>query len=191
MTTAHGSHTRLIVILLVALTLLLALVVATGGGSSGSSNPPATIAPIVTSPPLQISAQQVRGRVTVRVKRVGPQTWRFVYQVRNTGPIPIAGFQINSGASNLFHVREPSGWKAYGAGVCRGNYPGILMYWSTGASGLNTIPSNTTRRFSFSVRTTGTKVARYSLSWRSAQPKFGAVREPAPSSLPSSTPCRT
>jgi hypothetical protein len=191
MTTPQASRTRLIVIILVALALLLAFVVATGSGTSGSSNPPPTVAPIVTSPPFQISAQQVRGKVTVRTMRAAAQSWRFTYYVRNTGPIPIAGFQINSNAADLFRVRQPRGWTAYGAGVCHGNYPGILIYWSTSASGLHTVPSNATRRFSFFVRTRGTKAVRYSLSWRSARPEFGKIVDPAPSSLPATARCNS
>lgn len=193
MATARGSRTRLIVILLIALALLLAVAVSIGGGSSSTSPGTAiqTGGPIVTAPVVQISTQHVGGHVSVQVKHLGIQSWRFVYAVRNTGPIPIAGFQIDSGRSHLFNLRQPAGWAAYGAGVCGGRHPGILVYWSTTASGLHTIPSNATRHFSFLVRTARTRKARYSVSWRSAQPDFGQIRIPAPSSLPPGVPCHT
>ncbi|MGI8825707.1 MAG: hypothetical protein ACR2JC_08685 [Chloroflexota bacterium] len=180
MTQQRTSNRRLIAVGLAAAAILIALVLATGGGFSGSNSPQTS----PTSPPAPTSArtaQDVSGVVSVQVRHVTQHGYSFVYIVDNRGRVPIAGFQINGGRANLFHVRGPRAWNAFGAGVCGGRYPNVLVYWSTGSSPL--MPGHSAK-FSFLVNTGGVSPLLYSLS-QGQSVLFGHARGPRPSSLPS------
>ncbi|GAC1511255.1 MAG: hypothetical protein NVS2B16_12430 [Chloroflexota bacterium] len=127
----------------------------------------------------------MRATVSVAVQRGRAHTYTFVYLVRNQGHLPIGGFQINGQAANLFHIHGPAGWNAFGAGVCKGNYPGVLIYWSTGVGG---IPSKQSQRFTFSVNTGGVMSRQYSLS-QGQSVLFAHALGPQPSTLPASGAC--
>jgi hypothetical protein len=129
--------------------------------------------------------------VTVKVDHVSRTTWQFIYSVKNTGTVPIAGFELTDPLANLYHVRGRTGWAYYGGGVCGGNHPGVLIYWSTGANSGYELPPSRTMHFRFAVNTTGTAVLHYSLSWGSAAPQFGTILGPAASSMPTTGPCST
>ena len=185
---------RTVAIALVAGAILVALVIASGGGLSTSSSPtpapapPATPVPAVsTAPPAPGGG--LRGTVTVKVDHVSRTTWQFIYGVKNTGTVPIAGFELTDPLANLYHVGGRTDWAYYGGGVCGGNHPGVLIYWSTGGNSGYELPPNRTTHFRFTVNTTGTAVLHYSLSWGSAAPQFGTILGPAASSMPTTGPC--
>lgn len=179
----RGTNGRTIAVIVIACVLLLALVFATSGGLSSSSTPSAqpTSAPAVTVP--------IKGSVSVRRRHLSGHTWEFSYTVHDTGTSPIAGFQINGQPANLFAVRAKPGWPVFGSGICHGKYPGVLVYWSTGA-GPGPIQPGKTGRFSFKVNTSGSLPLRYSLSFGANPPLFGTTEGPAPSSRRASGPCR-
>ena len=180
-------NTRLIAIALLAGAILLALVLATGGLQNSGSSAPALVP--TSAQPTPVFSGEVHGIVTVRSEHLAGQTWRFVYTVRNTGTVPVGGFELSSPPANLFHLTGRSGWSYYGSGVCGGQHPGLLVYWSTGASGRAALAPRQTARFGFSVNTSGVTQAGYALSWGAAHPLFGRINGPAPSSLPTSGPC--
>jgi hypothetical protein len=189
----NQNVTRLVAVALVAGAILVALVIATGGGSagpSGSSAPPAapTAAP---APPTQPAvAGAVKGTVRVQARHLHGSTWQFVYTVRNTGKVPIAGFQLNAARSNLFTIRGLTDWTFFGGGVCGGPQPTVLIYWSTGAVVGSTIAPNGSGQFSFQVNTSGPAPVGFSLSYQTATPFFGTVQGPRPSTLKASGPCK-
>lgn len=185
----RSTNPRLVAIALLAGLILLALVVATGGGfpGQGTSGPPPP--PVAQEPPTVPAGGQMHGAVTISLHHLGGHTWRFLYVVRNTGSVPIAGFQINAPRSNLFHITGMSGWSYYGSGVCGGNYQGVLIYWSTGPVGPTPIAPKGNAHFGFDVNTTGNVSAEYSLSWTNFA-TFGTTRAPAASSLPPSGSCK-
>jgi hypothetical protein len=117
-------------------------------------------------------------------------TWRFVYVVRNIGSVPIAGLQLNGPAANLFHIANPPGWTYYGSGTCSHSAPGVLIYWSTGATAKTMIAPHKSARFSFDANTAGPTTELYSLSFGSAHPLFGHLQAPAASRLPAPQTCR-
>jgi len=186
----RSGNPRLIAIALLAGLILLALVIATGGGfsSPASSPPPPPAAPVAQAPTVPAGGH-MRGTVTLSVHHLNGRTWRFQYTVRNTGTVPIAGFEINAPRSNLFHITGEGGWGYYGEGVCAGHYPGVLIYWSTGVTGPSLIEPKGTGHFGFDVNMTGSASASYSLSWTSFA-IFGTTPAPTGSSLAASAPCR-
>lgn len=181
-------NTRLIAIVLLAGAVLVAVVIATGGTNSTSSpgptSGPATPVAQSTGPVLQI-----QGAVTVSVRHLAGHTWEFWYRVRNTGRVPLAGFEISSATANLFHIRGRSGWSYYGSGVCGGQHPGVLIYWSTSTASPRIVKPGHRAHFIFDVNTSGPTQVRYSLSWDSAAPQFGTVQGPAGSVLKASGKC--
>jgi hypothetical protein len=116
-------------------------------------------------------------------------TWQFRYVVRNTGTVPIAGFQLTSPRANLFHISGQSNWSYYGSGVCGQKHADILIYWSTATRSTRVIRPKHTAQFAFRVNTTGIRKMLYSLSWDAAAPQFGSIAGPAASSLQTSGPC--
>ena len=188
----NQNMTRLVAIALVAGAVLLALVIATGGASTGpssSSAPPVpTAAP--ASPTQAPATGPVKGTVQVQARHLRGSTWQFVYTVRNTGTVPIAGFQLNAPRSNLFNIRGKVDWTFFGGGVCGGPQPTVLIYWSTGAGPSKTIPPKGFGQFSFQVNTSGTGPVGYSLSYGTSTPLFGTVQGPRPSNLKAGGPCR-
>jgi hypothetical protein len=188
------STRRLIVVALVAAAILLALVIAMGGTTlpsptAGAITSPPTSAPSAapTGGPTQPSGA-VKGTVTVSVRHVSRHTWHFIYAVRNAGKVPIAGFELNAASSNLFHIKGPA-WNVFGSGVCKGNNPGLLVYWSTTSGATNHISPGHSARFSFDVNTSGPISMAYSLSYGTSAPQFGQTKGPAGSTLPASGPC--
>ena len=109
------TRRRAVVVVILAVLVLLGLALATGtnpfAGLSSPSQAPAPTAP----PPVPTEGNDVklRGRVTVRVKRLNPTTWLFAYTLRNAGTAPIAGFQLNGPTANLFHVRANPAWQFF------------------------------------------------------------------------------
>jgi hypothetical protein len=132
----------------------------------------------------------VQGQVSVSAKRLQATLWRFVYTVRDTGKTPIGGFQLNGPQANLFGVSGRPGWTTFGAGVCKGNYPNMLVYWSTGSNIRTEIKPGQTVTFRYEVNGTGTIKRLYSLSWDGATAHFGQIDGPAPSNLPAAGPCK-
>lgn len=188
------SARRLIVVALIAAALLLALVIAMGGTTlpsptSGAITTPPTSAPAPTSAPQTQPAGAVKGTVTATAQHLSGHTWRFRYVVHNTGKVPIAGFEINTATSNLFNIKGPA-WNVFGSGVCKGNNPGLLVYWSTNSGATDHIAPDGTASFSFEVNTTGPTSAGYSLSYGTAAPQFGQTKVPEGSSLPATGPCK-
>lgn len=179
----RGTNGRTIAVIVIACVLLLALVLATSGGLSSSSTPSSP----PTSPPA--ATVSVKGDVTARVKRISRHAWEYRYTVHDTGASPIAGFQINGQAANLYAVSASPRWPVFGSGICHGKYPGVLVYWSTGA-GAGPIQPGKTGHFSFRVDTSGSRALRYSLSFGANAPFFGTAEGPAPSSLPARGACR-
>lgn len=182
------STRRLIVVALIAAAILLALVVAMGGVTvtNPSSVPVITVLPspkgvAITATP----AGQVKGTVSVSARRIGAGTWRFRYTVKDTGRLPIAGFQINGPTANLYHIVNP-GWIYFGSGVCGQKHPGLLIYWSTNAAAIKPGKSVT---FGFDVKSRGSIRATYSISYGTSPPQFGAVRAPAASTIPAPGRC--
>lgn len=178
-----GANGRTIAIIAVACILLIALVLATSGGLSTSSPSPApTTAPATVAAPIT-------GVVSAQVRHLSGHTWEFRYTIRDTGTTPIAGFQINGQTANLFALAAKPAWPVFGAGICKGKYPGVLAYWSTG-NGAGPIQPGKSGHFSFRVNTSGTRSLRYSLSFGPSAPYFGSIEGPKPSSLRASGPCR-
>jgi hypothetical protein len=173
----------LIPVALVVLGLIAVALAARGSSSFSSGNgTPGTVPPT--------PAGQVHGKVTGAVKRLNGHTWEFRYVVHNTGKVPISGFQLNSGRSNLFRISAQPSWPYYGSGVCGTSSASFLIYWSTGTKSGMELGPNQTARFGFQVNTAGTKLALYALSWGSAAPQFAHIAAPAPSSLPANVACR-
>lgn len=179
----HGTNARTIAVIVIACLLLLALVLATSGGLSGSSTP--TSGP--ASPPTV--SIPIKGSVTTRVRRISRHVWEYRYTIHDTGTSPIGGFQINGQTANLYAVSASPRWPAFGSGICHGKYPGVLVYWSTGA-GAGPIQPGNSGHFSFKADTSGSRHLRYSLSFAANAPFFGTTEGPAPSSLRARGPCR-
>lgn len=180
----HGTNGRTIAVIVIACLLLVALVFATSGGHSNSSTvspPPTTSSPAI--------AASIKGSVAARVHRLSGHAWEFRYTIRDTGTSPIAGFQINGQTANLYAVTATPRWPVFGSGICHGKYPGVLVYWSTGA-GIGPIQPGKIGTFSFRVSTSGSRALRYSLSFGAAPPLFGMTEGPAPSSRPTHGSCR-
>lgn len=123
------------------------------------------------------------------VKHLSGHTYRFTYTVHDLGKTPIAGFQINGDKANLFHLVN-SGWGPFGSGVCNGNHPNLLVYWSTSATANNQIKPGGSRSFGFDVNTTGQIPGTYAISYGTAAAQFGSTQRPAASSLPTTGPCQ-
>ncbi len=184
------ANARWIIIPLLATATLVALFLATGGGGQGSSpSAPAPAPPTAVPTKTPAPAGQIRAAVTVKFRRLASHTWRFNYRIENIGTVPLAGFELSGPTANLFHISGRPGWAYYGSGVCGQKHPGVLIYWSTGATSGRTIPPRHIAHFRFTVNTTGTAPVRYSLSWGSASPLFGMIPGPAPSSMPTTGPC--
>lgn len=149
---------------------------------------PATTGPTAAPPTAAPASGSVKGSVSVTVRRLSGHTYQFRYTIRDTGSTPIAGFQINGPRANLFHLVGP-GWHAFGSGVCNGNNPNLLVYWSTNAAAGNQIPPGKSAHFGFEVNTTGQIGATYAISYGTAAAQFGHTQAPAASSLPASGPC--
>lgn len=178
-----ASSRRTVLAAVFAGVILIGLVLATGGGFSTSTSPQSPPPP---PPPKQSGTPTpMRGTVRLAVRHLTGHTYSFTYTVHNAGKLPVAGFQLNGQGANLFHVRGPSGWLAFGNGVCAGKYPGVLVYWSTGRGGIEPGKSG---RFSFMVNTGGETTLPYSLS-QGQSVLFGHTRGPQPSSLPASVRC--
>lgn len=122
------------------------------------------------------------------VQHLSGHTYKFQYTVHDTGSTPIAGFQINGPKANLFHLAGP-GWHPFGSGVCNGNNPNLLVYWSTTTGAANQISPGKTARFSFEVNTTGQIGATYAVSYSTSAAQFGHTQGPAGSTLPTTGPC--
>ena len=194
MTEPLQNKQRLIVVAVLAGAILLALVLASGGGTSlpgsGSSEPTAAVPTAVISTATAAPAENpVQGLVTVSYKHLKGHTWRFLYTVRNTGKTAIAGFQLNGPRANLFHIKG-SGWNYFGSGVCGGNNPGLLIYWSTNSAAPDVIRQGQSRQFGFDVNAGTPVTSVYSLSYGTARPQFGKVQAPSGSSLNASGSCR-
>jgi hypothetical protein len=186
------KNPRFILSGLLAIAVLVAVVLATGGGifGSGSSGPSTSSqgpGPTATAPS---SRDVVQGRVSVSVKHLQATLWLFAYTIADTGKTPIGGFQINGPRANVFGATGRPGWAVFGGGVCKGNYPNMLVYWSTGSNIATEIKPGQTVAFHYEVNTTGTIKRLYSLSWDGATAQFGQIDGPAPSSLPPSGPCK-
>lgn len=187
MTNAPSNVPRLIAIALIALALLAAMVWATGGGFE--AGPPPTPQPTALPTPT-VNPVRVVGSVSGAAYHLSGHTWRFTYTVRDTGRVPIAGFQLNGPAANLGKIQGKMGWLAFGSGVCKQNYPGILVYWSINSASPSVIRPGRTGTFSFVAATNGTAQDGFSLSWGNAGPLFGKVIGPAQSTLPAPAPCK-
>src|SRR5947209_2006085 len=103
---AGENRRRMVAVALLAGVLLIALVIATGGsvpfgGSSTSPPPPAPVIPApgaaATATPLPPRAG-VKGTLSLSVQHLSGSIRRFRYTIHSLGKVPIAGFQINSGA---------------------------------------------------------------------------------------------
>jgi hypothetical protein len=188
-----SNSRRLIAVAVIAGAVLLALVIATGGslsGPGGSGAAPPTIVPPAVAPtaiPLGAGGT-IKGAVTVSAHHLKRHTWRFIYTVRDTGKLPIGGFQLNAPTSNLFHIANYRGWNFYGSGICRGSPNGLLIYWSTSATGTVIKPKHTAH-LGFEVNTSGVGPGTYALSWGASAPQTGKTRVPIQSSLPTTGPC--
>ena len=174
---------RLVAMIGLALIVLVALIFAGGSFGSSSSDHGTQNAP----PPTP--TEHVQGTVIVRIRHLQGHTWAFRYVVRNTGTVPISGFQLNSPPVHLFHIAVQRSWTYYGSGVCGKGSPSFLIYWSTGTKSDAVIQPNHSAPFSFRANTSGTKKMLFSLSWGSAGPQFASVTGPAPSSLRAGAPC--
>jgi len=181
---------------LVPIILLAALVLATGGSglfaSGGSGSRPASTNSTVSTSSTSSSTfgGVVQGQISAKANHVRGRLWRFTYTVHDTGMTPIAGFQINGPVANVFDVNGLAGWDIFGAGVCHGRFPSMLVYWSTGSSSPRVIKPGATVVFSFDVNTTGQTDRLYSLSWGQARAQFGQITGPAPSGLPATGACK-
>jgi hypothetical protein len=178
--------------------LLIAIVIGMGTvtfgspGSVASVTVPPALAPTVTAQPAATAppaSGAVKGTVTVSVKHLKGHTYRFSYTVHDVGKTPIAGFQINGPQANLFHLVN-SGWGAFGSGVCGGNHPDLLVYWSTSDSANNLINPGKSRTFGFDVNTSGQIDGTYAVSYGTAAAQFGQTKRPTASSLPTTGPCQ-
>lgn len=195
-----GINVRLIAIAVLAVAILVALIVATGGGFPSQSGgnapapaPPATPPaprPAKATPPAAVPSGQIQGTVSEVTHRLGGHAWQFLYTVRNTGKVPIAGFQLNGLRVPLYHLTTRSGWGFFGTG-CGGNYPNVLIYWSTGSTSPSRIGRGQTAMFGFKAETASTTRLDYSLSFGQAHPAFGVTTGPAPSTLPAPGGCGT
>lgn len=181
-----NDNARLIVIALLALALLVLMLWATGGGFSAAPAPTPTPAAVTATAATAV----VQGAVSVRTRHLHGHTWQFSYLIRDTGTVPIAGFQLNGPTAYLFHLYQPHGWNVFGSGVCGHAVKGVLAYWSVNAASPDAIAPGRSTTFRFEANTSGASHDGYSLSWGSASPQFGQIPGPAASSLPRSVPCR-
>lgn len=171
--------------------LLIVLVLATGAGNLfGGSGSPSQSPNTNPAPTAPVTQGAVQGRVSVSAHHISGHLWQFTYTVDDTGKTPIGGFQINGPSANLFGVSGRSGWAVFGAGVCQGHFPSMLVYWSTGPGSPTEIKPNDTVTFAFKANTTGTSKRLYSLSWGQATAQFAQIEGPAPSNLPASGKCK-
>lgn len=189
-----NRNRRLLASLIIPAAILIGLLLATGqslfGGGSSQPPPPPTVHIPAAAPTATVATGAVQGVVTVDVRRLGGNTYRFMYTVHDIGTTPIAGFQVNGAAANLYAIAGPRGWTPFGSGVCGGRYPGVLIYWSTGSGSASVIRPRQTVRFAFSVNTAGASSHVYSLSFGQATPQFGMVQAPRPSTLPAPGSCQ-
>jgi hypothetical protein len=182
---------RLIAAIVIAAALLVAIIIGMGTVTFSS---PGNVASVTVPPAAPTAAATaavsgtVRGEVSAAVTHLSGHTYRFVYTVRDVGTTPIAGFQLNGPKASLFKVTG-NGWHAFGSGICNGNNPDLLVYWSTRTGASNQIKPGQSRRFSFSVNTSGTITDSYALSYATAAAEFGKVQGPAESSLAPSGSC--
>jgi hypothetical protein len=182
---------RQVAIAVVVAALLVGLALASGvglpgsGGSSSASSGGAPGSPLPT-PDIY---HRIAGTVQSTVQHLGGDTLQITYTVRDTGKIPIAGFQIYGDPANLFRVRGRPGWQFFGNGICGQDHPGILIFWSTTTTSGTVIPPGGQGTFSFRVNTAGTAASKYALSWGQAAPLYGNVTVPQRSSLKPSGPC--
>lgn len=188
MSKTFARYRRTIVVVGFALLLVLGFGVLTNQGApqslnSGNSHTQPTATAAASAP---TRAPAVTGAVIASIHAIGSQRYAFVYTVHNRGNSVIAGFQINGSQANLYNVHGPSGWNAFGSGVCHGHYPGVLIYWSTGVGGISPHGS---ARFAFDAGTRGTTSLSYSLSQR-AGAVFGHLQGPRPSSQAAPGTCR-
>ncbi len=182
---------RLIAAIIIAAAILIAIIAAMGTVTFSSPNSVAsvTVAPATTTPPTTVPASgSVKGSVAVTVRHRSGHTYQFRYTIRDTGSTPIAGFQVNGPKSNLFHLIGP-GWHAFGSGVCNGNNPDLLVYWSTTNGAANQIQPGKSAHFGFDVNTTGQISDTYAISYGTSTAQFGHTQGPAASDLPASGPC--
>ena len=187
------KNPKMVVSALSPLVLLVALVIATGGGNifgGSSSNPPQVQGPGTIQPTPVPARESVQGSVTAAAAHIKGRLWRFTYNIHNTGRTPIAGFQINGPRTNLSVITGRKGWAIFGAGVCGGRFPNMLVYWSTGPGSPTEIKAGETVTFSFDAATTGTARRLYSLSWSQAAAQFAQVTGPAESNLPAPGRCK-
>lgn len=171
--------------------LLIVLVLATGAGNlfGGSSGSPSNTSQ-GPGPAAPQSQGAVQGHVSVSAHHLSGHLWQFTYAIHDTGKTPIGGFQINGSSANLFDVSNRPGWAVFGAGVCHGTFPNMLVYWSTGPGSPTEIKPDDTATFTFKANTSGTQKRLYSLSWGQATAQFDRIDGPAPSSLPASGKCK-
>lgn len=179
---AVRKNPRRILSLLLPIALLVILIFTTGVFNSGSpSSPPSDAGTTIT--------QHVAVKVKATSKHLHGKLWRFVYAVKNIGQTPVAGFQLNGSASNLFNISGRRTWAVYGTGVCHGGPAQLLIYWSTGTSSSTVLSPGASATFGFEVNTSGSTSLSYTASWGDADYAAGNVQGPAPSSLPASGPC--
>ncbi|HEX6508873.1 MAG TPA: hypothetical protein VF221_14695 [Chloroflexota bacterium] len=187
-----GSNRRFVSVIVLALAVLVGLALAAGaslpglGASSTSPSPTPTPTAISATP---TSGPKVQGTVSSAVRRIGAQTLEFTYIVRDTGSMPIAGFQIYGDIANLFDVRGMPGWTFFGSGVCGQQHGSVLIFWSTASQSQSVIHKDQTGRFSFRVNTTGQTTSKYALSWAQATPLFGTIPGPRASTMKAGGPC--
>jgi hypothetical protein len=185
---------KLIVSALLPAVLLIVLVLATGTGDlfggGGSSAPPSGSGTSGAPPPPSGTKEAVHGQVSVAAIHLSGHLWRFTYTIHDVGKTPIGGFQLNGPSANLSLVNGRAGWAIFGAGVCHGKFPNMLVYWSTGPGSATEIKPSDTVRFSFEVNTMGTSKRLYSLSWGQAGAQFAEITGPAPSNFPASGRCK-
>jgi hypothetical protein len=189
------SKRRLITVAVISVAILVAVVLLTGnqtlsspsGAAIITSLPPTSGASVPTAP---ASSSTVAGTVSVSATHLSGHTWRFLYTIRATGKVPIAGFQLTGPAAHLFRVIGP-GWNYYGNGVCgTTGPPGVLIYWSTNQTSPDLIQPGKSTTFGFDVNTSGTAPLSYSLSYGASTPYFGQTKGPANSTLAISGPCK-
>lgn len=186
---------RLIAAIIIGAAILIAIIVGMGtvtfsspGSVASVTVAPATTAPTKPTPTAAPATGSVKGSVAVAIRHLSGHTYQYRYTVRDTGTTPIAGFQINGPKANLFHLVS-HGWHAFGSGICNGNNPNLLVYWSTTAAAGNQIPPGKSAQFGFDVNTTGQAGTTYAVSYGTAAAQFGRTQAPAASTLPASGPC--
>jgi hypothetical protein len=186
---------RLVAAIIIGAAILIAIIAGMGtvtfsspGSVASVTVAPATTAPTTTAPTAAPATGNVKGSVAVVVRHLSGHTYQFRYTVRDTGRTPIGGFQINGPKSNLYHLVDP-GWHAFGAGVCNGHDPNLLVYWSTSQDAANLIRPGKSARFGYDVNTSGQTAATYAISYGTAAAQFGRTQAPAASTLPASGPC--